>query len=143
MKISVRVKRIRPVSLPAYAHAGDAGMDVVNAGPEIVLEPGERALVPTGLQVEIPNGYEIQVRPRSGLALRQGLTVLNSPGTIDCGYRGEIGVILCNLSTAPVVVTGGARIAQLVAAPVTMVEWQESDHLDESSRQDGGFGSTQ
>jgi len=141
--VKIRVRRVRAgVALPAYAHAGDAGMDVANAGPELTLAPGERALVPTGLTVEIPPGFELQVRPRSGLALKRGLTVLNSPGTIDAGYRGEIGVILCNLSTQPVVLAAGERMAQLVLARCETIVWEEADTLADSTRSTGGFGST-
>lgn len=140
--MKLRVKRLREVPLPAYAHPGDAGVDVVNAGGEVTLPPLGRALVPTGLAVEVPVGCELQVRPRSGLALKRGLTVLNSPGTIDAGYRGEVGVILSNLSPETVRIAPGERIAQLVLAPVLTIEWEETAALAASSRHDGGFGST-
>lgn len=141
--MNIRVRRVRTgVTLPAYARPGDAGMDIANAGPETVLAPGARALLPTGITVEIPAGYEIQVRPRSGLALKRGLTVLNSPGTIDSGYRGEVGIILCNLSAAPVTVAAGERIAQLVLARCETIVWEEADTLAASERSTGGFGST-
>ena len=142
MTVTIRVQRLRQVSLPEYAHTGDAGMDVVNAGAAVTLGPGERVLLPTGLKVEIPEGFEIQVRPRSGLALQKGLTVLNSPGTIDCGYRGEIGVILANVSSGPATVNAGERIAQLVLSRVEVIAWEERGALSDSSRGEGGFGST-
>ena len=131
--------------LPAYETAGSAGMDVRAAVPEaepMVLKPGERALVPTGLSVAIPEGYEIQVRPRSGLAAKHGLTCLNTPGTIDSDYRGEIKVILINLGAEPFTIQRGERIAQLVLAPVTRLAWREVDALGETDRGAGGFGST-
>ncbi|MBR5723759.1 MAG: dUTP diphosphatase [Bacteroidales bacterium] len=129
--------------LPAYASALAAGLDVRadNAEP-IVLPPLGRALVPTGLFLEIPAGYEVQVRPRSGLAAKRGVTVLNAPGTIDADYRGEVCVILVNLGTEPFVVERGERIAQLILARHEVIEWQEADVLAESGRGAGGFGST-
>ncbi|KCZ57414.1 dUTP diphosphatase [Hyphomonas chukchiensis] len=133
------------LNLPAYETAGSAGMDVRAALPEaepMVLAPGARAMVPTGLSVAIPEGYEIQVRPRSGLAAKHGLTCLNTPGTIDSDYRGEIKVILINLGTEPFTIARGERIAQLVLAPVTQLGWAEVDTLDETRRGTGGFGST-
>tara|TARA_R110000787_G_scaffold79065_6_gene172914 strand:+ start:9657 stop:10112 length:456 start_codon:yes stop_codon:yes gene_type:complete len=133
------------LSLPAYETTGSAGMDVRAAVPEndpMVLMPGARTMVPTGLSVAIPEGYEIQVRPRSGLAAKHGLTCLNTPGTIDSDYRGEIKVILINLGDAPFTIARGERVAQLVLAPVTQLGWKEVDSLDETSRGDGGFGST-
>lgn len=130
-------------SLPEYATALAAGMDIRAANEEpIVLGPLERAMVPTGLYVEIPAGYEIQVRPRSGLAAKRGLTVLNAPGTIDADYRGEIRVILVNLSSEDFTVEKGERIAQLVLARHETIEWEESGTLSDSSRGEGGFGST-
>jgi dUTP pyrophosphatase len=129
--------------LPAYATAGSAGADLRAAvASPMVLPPGGRALVPTGMAVALPDGYEAQVRPRSGLALERGITVLNSPGTIDSDYRGEIGVILINLGTAPATIARGDRIAQLVVAPVRQAEWQEAEALPASSRAARGFGST-
>jgi dUTP pyrophosphatase len=134
--------------LPAYATAGAAGMDLCAclAPPDrptgLALAPGARALVPSGLAVEIPPGHEIQVRPRSGLALRHGLTLLNTPGTIDSDYRGELGVILVNLGQEPVAIAHGMRIAQLVLAPVARIAWTEPDSLADSTRGAGGFGST-
>ncbi|KDA02405.1 dUTP diphosphatase [Hyphomonas oceanitis] len=133
------------LNLPAYETAGSAGMDVRAALPEaepMVLAPGARAMVPTGLSVAIPEGYEIQVRPRSGLAAKHGLTCLNTPGTIDSDYRGEIKVILINLGAEPFTIARGERIAQLVLAPVTQLGWAKVDTLDETSRGTGGFGST-
>ena len=133
------------LELPAYETSGSAGMDVRAAVPvaaPITLKPGERAMVPTGLSVAIPEGYEIQVRPRSGLAAKHGLTCLNTPGTIDSDYRGEIKVILINLGAEAFVIQRGERIAQLVLAPVTRLAWSEVDALDETARGAGGFGST-
>lgn len=133
------------LQLPAYETSGSAGMDVRAAVPEaepMVLKPGERAMVPTGLSVAIPEGFEIQVRPRSGLAAKHGLTCLNTPGTIDSDYRGEIKVILINLSQEAFTIQRGERIAQLVLAPVTRLAWQEVEALDETARGAGGFGST-
>ncbi len=133
------------LELPAYETSGSAGMDVRAAVPEgepVTLKPGERAMVPTGLSVAIPEGYEIQVRPRSGLAAKHGLTCLNTPGTIDSDYRGEIKVILINLGAEAFVIQRGERIAQLVLAPVTRLAWNEVDALDETARGAGGFGST-
>ena len=129
--------------LPAYATALSAGLDVRadNAEP-ITLAPLQRALVPTGLFLEIPAGYEIQVRPRSGLAAKRGVTVLNAPGTIDADYRGEVCVILVNLGTEPFVVERGERIAQLVLARHEQIEWEAADELSGSERGAGGFGST-
>jgi dUTP pyrophosphatase len=133
------------LQLPAYETAGSAGMDVRAAVPEgepMILAPGERAMVPTGLSVAIPQGYEIQVRPRSGLAAKHGLTCLNTPGTIDSDYRGEIKVILVNLGQEAFTIQRGERIAQLVLAPVTRLAWLAVDSLDETERGAGGFGST-
>lgn len=135
-------KRLHPAAhLPDTAHPGDAGFDL-HASEELLLAPGERGLVKTGLALEIPPGMEGQVRPRSGLALKYGVTVLNTPGTIDAGYRGEVGVILINLGSLPFKVEVGMRIAQLVFATLTPVTMTESDTLSESHRGDGGFGST-
>jgi len=133
------------LDLPAYETAGSAGMDVRAAVPDrepMVLAPGQRAMVPTGLSVAIPEGYEIQVRPRSGLAAKHGLTCLNTPGTIDSDYRGEIKVILINLGAEPFTIQRGERIAQLVLAPVTRLAWLQVDQLSETARGAGGFGST-
>lgn len=130
-------------SLPTYETNSSAGLDVrANLSENVVLEPFERALVKTGLFMEIPDGFECQVRPRSGLALKKGITVLNSPGTIDADYRGEVGVILINLSNEQVVIEDGERIAQLVFAPVEQAHWIDSIELSETERGTGGFGST-
>ncbi len=131
------------LTLPAYATAGAAGLDLQAAIPApITIAPGERALVPTGLSIAVPLGYEAQVRPRSGLALKHGLTVPNSPGTIDSDYRGEVQVILHNLGNAPVLIERGMRIAQLVLAKVEQLAWVPSASLDATARGTGGFGST-
>jgi dUTP pyrophosphatase len=131
------------LGLPAYATAGSAGLDLSAAvAGEIVLAPGDRALIPTGLRIGLPTGFEAQVRPRSGLALRYGVTVLNSPGTIDADYRGEIGVILVNLGHEPFTVHRGERVAQMVIAPVSRARLAEADSLPASARGSGGFGST-
>ena len=127
--------------LPAYAHPGDAGMDLCSV-QSLVIPPGGRVLVPTGLAMALPGGYEAQVRPRSGLALKRGVTVLNTPGTIDEGYRGEVGVILANFGNTDFVVEKGDRIAQMVIAPVTRAEIVEVSQVDETDRGTGGFGST-
>jgi dUTP pyrophosphatase len=129
--------------LPAYATPGAAGLDLAAAVTEpVVIPPGGRAIVPTGLTIALPMGFEAQVRPRSGLAARAGVTVLNTPGTVDSDYRGEIQVILINLGEAPFKVSRGERIAQLVVAPVTQLAWQATDRLPETARGAGGFGST-
>jgi dUTP pyrophosphatase len=131
------------LSLPAYATAGSAGMDLRAAIDEpIVLESGKRALVPTGLRIALPPGYEAQIRPRSGLAIKQGITVANAPGTVDSDYRGEVQVGLVNLSSEAYTVQRGDRVAQMVVAPVTRVAWQPVASLDETARGAGGFGST-
>ena len=146
--VTIEVKRL-PITdglpLPAYETAGSAGMDLLAAldeGEEMTVAPGARVLVPTGLKMAIPHGFEVQVRPRSGLAYKKGLTVLNSPGTIDSDYRGEVKVILINLGQEPVSLTRGERIAQMVVAEVTQARWQEVDDLSDTSRGSGGFGST-
>lgn len=129
--------------LPAYSTLLSAGMDVrAELSESITLEPMQRVIVPTGLYFEIPAGYEIQVRPRSGLAAKHGITVLNSPGTIDADYRGELKVILVNLSSEPFVIESGERIAQIVLAEHAHIEWQETSELSDSERGEGGFGST-
>lgn len=127
--------------LPAYATDGAAGMDVVSA-EDVTLAPGARHAVATGLAVAIPHGFEIQVRPRSGLALKHGITVANAPGTIDSDYRGEVKVILINHGAEAFDVRRGDRVAQLVLAPVTRASWLKVDELDETARGEGGFGST-
>ncbi len=139
----VRLPHASGLPLPAYRTAGAAGMDVVAAvDAELVLAPGERAAVPTGLCVAVPEGFELQVRARSGLALRQGLAVLNGPGTIDSDYRGEVQVILANLGEQNISIVRGMRIAQLVLAPVIRASWVEVDALDATARGVQGFGST-
>jgi dUTP pyrophosphatase len=142
--INVQIKRLNSdVSLPQYKHHGDAGMDLCNASEDITIEPSGRTLIPTGLKVGIPLGFELQIRPRSGLSLKKGLTVLNTPGTIDAGYRGEIGVIIFNTNpNSSVIIKKGERIAQAVLNKVEQINWQECEELDETSRNEGGFGST-
>jgi dUTP pyrophosphatase len=131
------------IGLPRYASAGAAGMDLVAAIDQpLTLQPGARAAVPTGIALALPEGYEAQVRPRSGLALNHGLAVLNSPGTIDADYRGEIQVILANLGAAPVTLARGERMAQLVLAPVSRIAWTPVEELPASGRGGRGFGST-
>lgn len=148
MTVQVRIVRMAHgagLPLPAYETAGAAGMDLRAAVAEeepLVLKPGARAAAPTGLAIALPEGFEAQVRPRSGLALRQGVIPLNTPGTIDSDYRGEVKVILINLGEETVTVRRGDRIAQLVIAPVTLGEWAEVESLDETARGAGGFGST-
>lgn len=127
--------------LPSYAHPGDAGMDVRSV-EKLTIEPGGRKLVHTGLVMILPQGYEAQVRPRSGLALKSGVTVLNAPGTIDEGYRGEVGVILANFGTEPFKVEKGAKIAQIVIAPCIQANIAETFEMDSTERGSGGFGST-
>lgn len=140
--MKVLFKRLRPdAELPAYARPGDAGMDLRSV-EDAVVPRGGRALVKTGLAMQLPFGYEAQVRPRSGLALKHGVTVLNTPGTIDSGYRGEVGVILANFGDSDFPVAKGDRIAQLVIAPVTQAEVEETDVIDATDRGTGGFGST-
>lgn len=141
--MTVKVVNKSGQALPAYATELAAGMDVRAAISEpIVLKPLGRAMVPTGLFIEIPAGYEIQVRPRSGLAAKKGITVLNAPGTIDADYRGEVCVILVNLSDESFTIESGERIAQLVLAKHEVIEWEEVSELTESGRGEGGFGST-
>lgn len=142
-EITVRIIREGPNPLPEYETADSAGMDLrAHLDAALTLDPGERALVPTGMCMEIPPGYEGQVRPRSGLALKQGLTVLNAPGTIDADYRGDVGVILVNTSTTAQTLEPGDRIAQIVFAPVTRAQFMEVEQLGDSGRSSGGFGST-
>lgn len=144
MTIRVEVKRLphgEGLPLPAYATSGAAGMDVVSA-EDVTLAPGARHAVATGLSMAIPAGYEIQVRPRSGLALKHGISVPNTPGTIDSDYRGELKVILINLGPEPFAIARGDRVAQLVLAPVVQATWDEVAELDATERGAGGFGST-
>ncbi|MBN2407757.1 MAG: dUTP diphosphatase [Elusimicrobia bacterium] len=140
--MKIKIQKIRDIDLPSYQHPGDSGVDLINASDEVVIGPGERGLIPSGIKVAIPEGYEIQVRSRSGLAAKKGLMVLNSPGTIDSGYRGEVCVILLNTSNEPVIIDKGMRIAQAVLQKVETIEWEESSRLPDSSRDTGGFGST-
>lgn len=142
--VGVQVKRLphgAGLPLPAYATGGAAGMDVVSA-EDVTLAPGARHAVATGLAMAIPQGFEIQVRPRSGLALKHGITVPNTPGTIDSDYRGELKVILINHGAEPFVIARGDRVAQLVLAPVVQAAWDEVAELDATERGEGGFGST-
>jgi dUTP pyrophosphatase len=146
--INASIKRLphaADLRLPIYHSDDAAGLDLVaasTADADIVLQPGERALIPTGFAIELPRGYEAQIRPRSGLALNSGVTVLNSPGTIDADYRGEIGVILINLGSHSFAVKRGARIAQLVVSQVERIALVEKEELEDSARGAGGFGST-
>lgn len=143
MSIQVRIRNISGQPLPGYATDGSAGMDLRAWLPEPVeLQSLERRLIPTGIFIELPQGYEAQVRPRSGLAVKQGITCLNSPGTIDSDYRGEIKIVLINLSSEPQVLAPGDRIAQMVVQKVERVSWQPVESLTETSRSEGGFGST-
>ena len=141
--MNVKIVNHSPYPLPAYATPLSAGLDLkANLEEPVLLKPLQRALIPTGLFMAIPEGYEAQVRPRSGLAAKHGITVLNSPGTIDADYRGEVKVILVNLSDEPFEVVPGERIAQLVVARFEQVQWVPVEALDETSRGAGGFGST-
>ncbi len=141
--MKVKVVNKSKHSLPEYATLHAAGMDIrANLDEAITLKPFERKLIPTGLSIELPQGFEAQIRPRSGLALKKGITVLNSPGTIDADYRGEIGVILINLSQEEFVINDGERICQMVVAAHEQVEWIEAELLQESARGEGGFGHT-
>ncbi|BAT19481.1 dUTP diphosphatase [Asaia bogorensis] len=139
----VRLPHAEGLDLPHYASSGAAGMDLLAAiESDMIIRAGERALVPTGLKIGLPAGYELQIRPRSGLALKHGITLPNTPGTIDEDYRGEIGVIILNTGREDFIVTRGMRIAQAVLAPVIRLTWVEVSELDETARGTGGFGST-
>ena len=144
--IPVAIKRIRPdndLPLPRYMTEHAAGMDLcADLDEEVVLAPGERRLIPTGIAVALPEGYEAQIRPRSGLAAKHGIALVNSPGTIDADYRGEIGVVLINHGLEPFRIGRGERIAQMVIASFSRVEWQETDELEQTRRGGGGFGHT-
>ena len=144
MKVAIqRLAHAQDLPLPAYATPGAAGLDLLAAvDREILLEPGRRAAIPTGISIALPDGFEAQVRPRSGLALRHGVTVLNAPGTIDSDYRGEVAAILINLGAEPFSVARGMKIAQLVIAEHARIEWNETASLETTSRGAGGFGST-
>ena len=142
-KIKVKIVNQSPNALPEYATEGSAGMDLrAHLEAPVVLQPMERQLIPTGLFMELPLGFEAQVRPRSGLAIKQGITCLNTPGTIDSDYRGEIKVILINLSQEPQTLHPGDRIAQMVVSPVTQVSWEAVESINETLRGVGGFGHT-
>jgi len=141
--MKVKVVNHSPFDLPSYATPFSAGMDLrANLDQPVTLGPLERAMIPTGLHIELPAGYEAQVRPRSGLAAKHGISIVNAPGTIDADYRGEIKVILVNLSNDPFTIEAGERIAQLVVARHEAVEWEPVEVLEESQRGSGGFGST-
>jgi dUTP pyrophosphatase len=143
MHITVKIINQSPHPLPAYATEGAAGMDLrANLSGPVELQPLERQMIPTGLYIELPPGYEAQVRPRSGLAAKQGITCLNSPGTVDSDYRGELKVILINLSSQVQVLHPGDRIAQLVVGPVVRVDWEEVEEIGATVRNTGGFGHT-
>jgi dUTP pyrophosphatase len=146
-EVRIEIKRLRPgpasLDLPAYMTEGAAGMDLcADIHTELVLAPMARALIPTGIAIALPPGFEAQIRPRSGLALKQGLTLLNSPGTIDSDYRGEIQVIAINLGNESILIQRGQRIAQMIVQRVVRARWREVDDLSLSARQDGGFGHT-
>lgn len=143
-RIEVKVLRRPGLRLPEYATPGAAGMDIYASLPDgpVTLKPGERTLVPTGIAMQLPHGFECQIRPRSGLAINRGITVLNTPGTVDSDYRGEIKVILANLGSEPFVIADGERIAQMVIARYERVDWREVERLDETKRGDGAFGHT-
>jgi dUTP pyrophosphatase len=141
MKVKIVNKSLNEI--PAYSTTQSAGMDLrADLSEPVTISPLERKLIPTGLFIQLPDGYEAQVRPRSGLAINKGITVLNSPGTIDADYRGEIKIILINLSQEDFIINNGERIAQMIIAPYKQVEWQEVTQLDESERGKGGFGHT-
>jgi deoxyuridine 5'-triphosphate nucleotidohydrolase len=146
MSVTIQVRRLphgEGLPLPTYATPGAAGMDLLAAvATPVVIDPGRRALIPTGLAVALPPGFEMQVRPRSGLALRNGIVLPNSPGTIDEDYRGEVQVIMLNAGDAAFTVERGMRIAQAIVAPVVRAVWQEVERLDDTTRSAGGFGST-
>lgn len=146
MSIHVNITQLphgKDLPLPEYATSQSAGMDLLAAvDKDTIIKPGERALIPSGIAIALPEGYEAQIRPRSGLAYKQGLTVANAPGTIDADYRGEVKALLINLGQEPVTITRGMRMAQMVVAPVTQVAWQPLESLDDTQRSSGGFGST-
>ena len=148
MDAEIKVRRLAhnpDLPLPAYETEGAAGMDLRAAVPEdepLTIRPGGRALAPTGLTIAVPAGFEAQIRPRSGLALKKGITCLNTPGTVDSDYRGEVAVILANLGEEDFVIRRGDRIAQMVICPVARAQWQEVEDLEETARGAGGFGST-
>jgi len=146
-QIRIQIKRVRPndpaLALPAYMTDGAAGMDLcADIAADMMLAPMARVLIPTGIAIALPMGFEAQIRPRSGLALKQGMTLVNSPGTIDADYRGEIQVIAINLGSEPIVIEPGQRVAQMIVQRVVRAEWQEVRELPSSERQAGGFGHT-
>jgi dUTP pyrophosphatase len=144
--LTITIKQLphgAPLPLPAYATIDSAGMDLLAAVAEpMTLAPMQRALIPTGISIALPQGYEAQIRPRSGLALKHGISLVNSPGTIDADYRGEIGVIIINLGQEPFTIDPAMRIAQMVIAPYSRAQWQPCESLEDSARGAGGFGST-
>ena len=139
--MKLKIQKTADVPLPKYAHEGDAGMDLYSA-EYLVLKPGERKVVSAGIKIAVPEGYEAQIRPKSGLTLNHGITVLNTPGTIDAGYRGTVGVILINHSNEDFKIEKGSKIAQIVINKIETVEVEEVEELDETKRGEGGFGST-
>jgi dUTP pyrophosphatase len=142
-KLKVKIINLSPNPLPEYATAGSAGMDIrANLNGQVILQPFERALIPTGLFLELPDGFEAQIRPRSGLAIRQGITCLNSPGTVDADYRGELKVILINMSQEPQNINHGDRIAQMIVSKVERIKWKQVNSIATTERNDGGFGHT-
>lgn len=142
-RIKVKIINNSGNQLPAYETFSSAGMDVrAWLDAPITLKPLERTLIPTGLRIQLPHGFECQIRPRSGLALRHGITLVNTPGTVDADYRGDIGIILINLSNEPFTINNGDRIAQMVISNYTRVEWEQVEKIDETERGDGGFGHT-
>lgn len=143
IKMEIKIVNRSRHSLPDYATIHSAGMDLrANLENPVVLKPLERSLIPTGIYIQLPNGYEAQIRPRSGLAIKHGISIVNAPGTIDADYRGEIKVILANLSNEDFTINDGERICQMIVAKHERVEWIEVDELDETERGDGGFGHT-
>lgn len=141
--VKIKVVNTGSQPLPAYATSQSAGMDLrANLEAPVTLHPMERRLIPTGLHIELPEGFEAQIRPRSGLALKHGITVLNSPGTVDADYRGELKVLLINFSTDDFVINNGERVAQMVVARHEVVEWEPAEELDETERGTGGYGHT-
>ena len=141
--MEVKIVNISPFKLPEYATIHSAGMDMrANLIESIIIQPLQRVMVPTGVHIQLPDGFEAQIRPRSGLAAKHGIGIVNSPGTIDADYRGEIKIILVNLSNEPFILNPGERVAQMVIARYEKAVWKECDSLDESERGEGGFGST-
>ena len=141
MKLKVKIKKTADVKLPSYAHSGDSGVDLY-AAEECMLNPMERKLIGTGIKIEIPEGYEAQIRPKSGLAIEHGISQVNTPGTIDSGYRGEIKVLMINFGGKPYKIEKGKKIAQMIFAKVEIAEFDEVEELSNTTRGEGGFGST-